>query len=77
MTLLENLIRDKISNHPLPWSIDYDWLVEVYDANGAIVMKLMDTAQARELIRNAERLAAEDAIANDEFEEMMNADTAD
>jgi hypothetical protein len=61
MTLLESLVRDKMYEHPLPWTLDYDWLVEVVDPTGRAVHKLMTRAAALELISIAERLAAEDA----------------
>ena len=59
MTLLDTLISDLIYRHPMPWRIDYDWLVEVYDSNGGIVVKAASVAIARELIGHAERIKAE------------------
>ncbi len=73
VTLLESLIRDKMYGHPLPWTIDYDWCVEVIDSNGRIVTKLMHRDMAMELINMAERISAEDAAFRAEFEGMVDA----
>lgn len=59
--LARHLVRPLIARHPLPWRVEYDWTVEVYDAKDQIVMKLMNDAQAQELITFATELAAYDA----------------
>lgn len=77
MTLLESLVSELLYKHPLPWSIEHDWLVEVYDTHQKLVIKLMTDSDARELTNIAERLVIESASAAIEFEEMMNANTTD
>lgn len=72
MTLLEELIRDKMHGHPLPWTIDYDWCVEVLDREGRLVLKLQRDVEARELIEMATRIAAERAEFEVEFERMID-----
>lgn len=59
--LARHLVRPLIAKHPLPWRLDYDWTVEVYDAKGCLVMKLMNATQAQELLAFATDLAAYDA----------------
>lgn len=61
MTLLEHLVHDKLTDHPLPWSIDYDWLVEVWDSAEPpkLVTKVHSDPLARELVSTAERLDRE------------------
>lgn len=71
MTLLEQLVRDKMFHHPLPWSIDYDWMVEVVDPMGRVVLKLQKDAEARELIAMATRISIEDAVFHAELEGML------
>lgn len=77
MSLLEQLVRDKMHHHPLPWTIDYDWMVEVYDQGGRIVLKLQSVDQARQLIDMAIRISAEDAQFTMEFERMIDANAVD
>lgn len=78
MTLLEQLVRDKMDRYPFPWTIDYDWCVEVLDAGGRIVLKLQRDAEARQFIDMATRISAADAQFEIEFERMIaDADTAD
>jgi hypothetical protein len=59
--LARHLVRPLIAKHPLPWRLDYDWTVEVYDATDRLVIKLMNAAQAQELCEFAIELAAYDA----------------
>ena len=73
VTLLESLVRDKIHGHPLPWTIDYDWCVEVVDSIGRIVHKFMDRSMAEDLISMANRISSEDAAFSAEFERMIDA----
>lgn len=70
--LLDSLIQNLIERHPLPWSIDYDWLVEVWDSNQRLVIKLMLDRDARDLVSHAERLAQESLEAHAEAERMLN-----
>jgi hypothetical protein len=77
MTLLEQLVRDKIHQHPLPWTIDYDWCVEVIDSSGRVVSKLMHRDMAMQLIGMAERITAEDVAFSEEFERMISESAAD
>ncbi len=55
--VIDQLIANKIDRHPLPWSIDHDWTVEVLDARGHCVMKLMTQDEAEALITYASALA--------------------
>lgn len=59
--LARHLVRPLITKHPLPWRLDYDWTVEVYDTSDRLVIKLINAAQAQELITFANELAAYDA----------------
>ncbi len=59
--LARHLVRPLIARHPLPWRVDFDWTVEVYDAKDQLVIKLMSAGQAQELITFAADLAAYDA----------------
>jgi hypothetical protein len=72
MSLLEQLVRDKMFHHPLPWSIDYDWMVEVYDASGRIVLKVQKDVEAHQLVSIATTITAEDAEFTAEFERMID-----
>lgn len=78
MTLLEQLVRDKMYHHPLPWTVEYDWCVEVWDSGSPerIVLKLYSDHEARELIAMAERLDAESHAFHREFEDMIDASAA-
>jgi hypothetical protein len=69
--LARHLVQPLIARHPLPWRIDYDWTVEVYDAKDQIVIKLMTAAQAQELIEFASELAAQDARGEAELKELL------
>ena len=69
--LARHLVRPLIARHPLPWRVDYDWTVEVYDANDQIVIKLMTAAQAQELIEFANELAAYDARGEVEVKKLL------
>lgn len=60
-----------IAKHPLPWHIDIDWTVEVYDAKDRLVIKLMNAAEAQELIDFATELAAYDARGEAEVKKLL------
>lgn len=49
-TIFQYVIDKLLGQHPLPWRLDYDWTVEVYDARDRLVIKLPNEALARELI---------------------------
>lgn len=53
MTLFDHLVNRLLGGHPLPWRVDYDWSVEVYDAKNVIVMSFPDAALAAELMEAA------------------------
>lgn len=57
--LLNRLIFDKLLNHPLPWTPEQDWTIEVTDAKGRIVLKCINYAEANELIDLATQLDKE------------------
>ena len=59
--LARHLVRPLIAKHPLPWRLDYDWTVEVYDAKDQIVTTLMYGHAGQELIDFANEVAAYDA----------------
>ncbi len=69
--LARHLVRPLIAKHPLPWRLDYDWTVEVYDAKGHLVTKLMNDAQAQELLAFATELAAYDAQGEAEVKKLL------
>jgi hypothetical protein len=69
--LARHLVRPLIAKHPLPWRIDFDWTVEVYDAKDQIVIKLMNANQAEELIAFANELAAYDAQGEAEVKKLL------
>lgn len=71
MTLLDSLVTDLMWRHPTPWTIDYDWLIEVVDSRGKIVLKLSDISAARSLISISERLAAEKLADSAEIERLI------
>lgn len=69
---LENqLISQLIMDHPLPWSIEHDWTVEVRDAKGVIVIKLRTHDEANELIALAVARQEEFNRADAEIEKML------
>lgn len=69
--LARHLVRPLIAKHPLPWRLDYDWTVEVYDAKGGLVMKLMNDTQAQELLAFATELVAYDAQGEIEVKKLL------
>ena len=69
--LARHLVRPLIAKHPLPWRLDFDWTVEVYDAKDQLVIKLMTGVQAQELIEFANDLAAYDARGEAEVKKLL------
>jgi len=69
--LARHLVRPLIAKHPLPWRLDYDWTVEVYDAKEGLVMKLMNDTQAQELLAFVTELAAYDARGEIEVKKLL------
>jgi hypothetical protein len=69
--LARHLVRPLIAKHPLPWRLEYDWTIEVYDTKGGLVMKLMNDAQAQELLAFATELAAYDAQGDAEMKKLL------
>ena len=69
--LARHLVRPLIAKHPLPWRLDYDWTVEVYDAKDHLVIKLVNAAQAQELLEFATALAAYDASGETELKKLL------
>lgn len=69
--LARHLVRPLITKHPLPWRLDYDWTVEVYDTSDRLVIKLINAAQAQELITFANELAAYDARGDAEVRRLL------
>lgn len=59
-SLTQQLVRELLSTHPLPWRCEADWTVEVTDANNQIVIKLFRLDDANELITFAAKLSALD-----------------
>jgi hypothetical protein len=71
MTIFEYVIDKLIGQHPLPWRVDYDWTVEVYDARDALVIKLPNDALARELIAACEARQAANLAARAEVDALL------
>lgn len=60
------LVRHLMTGHPLPWRLEFDWTVEVTDANDAVVIKCMHVDEANEIVALASLLAAGDLAAGEE-----------
>ena len=69
--LARHLVRPLIAKHPLPWRLEFDWTVEVYDAKDQLVIKLMTGVQAQELLKFANELAAYDARGAAEVKKLL------
>lgn len=69
--LARHLVRPLLARHPLPWRLDYDWTVEIYDKNDQLVIKLVNASQANELIEFAIELAAYDAQGKAEARKLL------
>ncbi len=69
--LAGRLVRLLLGQHPLPWRIEYDWTVEVYDSNHSLIIKVMNDAEANELIDLAKSIRADDAAAAIEIEKLL------
>lgn len=65
------LVRNLMTGHPLPWHLEFDWTVEVTDADQAIVIKCMHVDEANEIIAMAAFLAVGDDAARVEFERLL------
>jgi hypothetical protein len=70
--LLSYFINNLISKHPLPWTIDHDWVCDVYDAKGCIIMGCRYTSQAETLITLANKIAEENKQIAVMIEELLN-----
>lgn len=65
------LVGHVMSGHPLPWTIEIDWTVEVIDALGGVVIKCMNTDEANEIMASAVSIASADAAAQGELEKIV------
>lgn len=65
------LVGHVMGGHPLPWTIDLDWTVEVVDALGGTVIKCMNTDEAAEIMALAVSIASDDAVAKAELESII------
>ena len=70
-TVFAALINDKLLYHPRPWSIEYDWLVEIIDANGKTVAKMRTDVEANRLIEIAAVFDKESFEFETEFDDLM------
>jgi len=66
------LVRHLMIGHPLPWSLEFDWTVEITDANNAIVIKCMHVDEALEIVGLAKFLTVDDNAAREEFEHLLS-----
>lgn len=60
--LVNEFLDEKLKEHPLPWSIEHDWSVEIHDAKGGTVTKCMyreDGQKAAEAIIELAQVRAE------------------
>lgn len=69
--VIKTLVRRLIAKHPLPWTIEHDWTVEVHDAKKQCVMQLQTNADATELIEYAAALVIADKKAEEECDQYM------
>lgn len=77
MTIFDYVLNKLLGQHPLPWRVDYDWAVEVYDARDALVIKLPNDALARELIAVCEAQHAANLAASAEIDVLLGERGAD
>lgn len=70
-TIFDYVLDKLLGQHPLPWRVDYDWTVEVYDARDALVIKLPNDALARELIATCEAHHAANLTAKAEVDALL------
>lgn len=70
-SVFDRIIHHATLNHPLPWRIELDWTVEVFDANNKMVCKFMTTEEADCFIKLASDSAEQDKEADREFEEVL------
>jgi hypothetical protein len=69
--LAAHLVSPMIEKHPIPWRWEEDWTIEIYDAKGILVTKLMNLAQAEELIAFATELAESEAVGAAEAKKLL------
>lgn len=65
------LVRHLMAGHPLPWRLEFDWTVEITDANDAVVIKCMHVDEANEIVAMAAFLAVGDNAARIELERLL------
>jgi hypothetical protein len=58
--LQERVARYLLDRHPLPWTTEADWTLEVYDARRQLVIKLMNNDEFEELYGFVTKVAKED-----------------
>ena len=64
--LLSYFMTDLVLRHKMPWRIEFDWAVEVYDANDRLVMKVRTVRDAYDLIEIAKDI--DQVINSNEFD---------
>jgi hypothetical protein len=64
-------IRSHLDGHPLPWRVERDWMYEVLDAAGALVVKCETPEMAEDIVAEAVRLSAERAAAAIEIDKLV------
>lgn len=69
--LERSLVLRLVDDRPLPWSIEVDWTVEVRDAKGGLVAKVMTTQLAEELVEIATRASEEFEAGLKEVEDLL------
>lgn len=75
--LVRELVRPLIDRHPLPWRIDHDWTVEVVDANGECVTKLVSRDMAERFIAIAIEVSVRNAEIKVDVEALMLVNESD
>lgn len=71
ISVQERWLDSLLAEHPLPWTLDRDWSVEVLDAKGACVITLMSWGDGCALLERAKERAAENAAGEAEFRKLM------
>lgn len=59
------LVHHLMMGHPLPWRLEFDWTVEIKDANNVVVIKCMHVDEANEIVALAKFLAIGDSGARE------------
>lgn len=62
-------VHKLVDKHPLPWRIELDWTVELYDANNQCIDKYMQVAHAEQVIKLAEKIHEDDKKATEWLKE--------